>query len=124
MNGFLMHVCLVGLSSLFCSNYYHGYGGMSQATLQSAINSGHGIVVNVRNGGHWVLVTGHAGGSTYTVNDPGFSVGSYTYGEMVRWHLGTCARCSMFLLSFLFARFYPPRSPVCCLSCVVFVCCF
>lgn len=64
------------------TNYYHGSASMSQEALQAAISAGHGVVVNVRNGGHWVLVTGHAGGSTYTVNDPGFSVNSYTYGEM------------------------------------------
>jgi len=64
------------------TNYYHGRGSMSQATLQAAIKSGRGIVVNVRNGGHWVLVTGHAGGSTYTVNDPGYALNTYSYGDM------------------------------------------
>ena len=63
-------------------NYYKGYGSLSQASLQGMISRGQPIVVNVRSGGHWVLVTGHAGGSTYTVNDPGFAVNSYQYGDM------------------------------------------
>jgi hypothetical protein len=39
--------------------------------------------LNVHNGGHWVLATGHSG-STYSVNDPGFNTGSYTEGQVVR----------------------------------------
>jgi len=63
-------------------NYYRGYGSLSQTQLQAFIKQGYGTVVNVRNGGHWVLVTGHVDGSTYTVNDPGFNVNSYVYGDM------------------------------------------
>jgi hypothetical protein len=40
------------------------------------------VVVNVRGGTHWVLVTGHHGGSTYRVNDPGFPTTTYAYEDM------------------------------------------
>ena len=33
-------------------------------------------MLNVRNGSHWVLMTGYSGSTIY-VNDPGFSVTSY-----------------------------------------------
>jgi len=63
-------------------NYYRGYGSFSQSNLQGVIAKGWPVVVNVRGGTHWVLVTGYAGGSTFRVNDPGFPSTTYTYGEM------------------------------------------
>ena len=66
-------------------NYYRGAGSMSQADLQNVIGRGWAVIANVRNGGHWVLVTGHKSGSTYSVNDPGFSVSSYEYSNMVNF---------------------------------------
>jgi len=63
-------------------NMYRGKGSMSETKLIDASKAGHGIVVNVRNGGHWVLVTGHISGSTFRVNDPAFSLDSYTYADM------------------------------------------
>jgi hypothetical protein len=38
-----------------------GYNSLSQGQLQQFINQGYGTVVNVRNGGHWVLVSDHSG---------------------------------------------------------------
>ena len=46
--------------------YHHGYGSLTEAEFQFNIKQGYAIVVNVRDGSHWVLVTGYAGGSTYT----------------------------------------------------------
>jgi len=63
-------------------NYYRGKNSLSQGDLQGFISKGYGVVVNVRNGEHWVLVTGHVDGNTYTVNDPGFWVDSYVYQDM------------------------------------------
>jgi len=63
-------------------NYYSGYGSLGQGSLQGMISRGQPVVVNVRSGGHWVLVTGYGGGNTYIVNDSGFNVGSYQYGDM------------------------------------------
>ena len=78
----LLFVCSV--SFLCVSRYFGGYGSMSQGALQNSVAAGQGVIVNVRNGGHWVLVTGYAGGSTFYVNDSGFASTTYTYGEMVR----------------------------------------
>ena len=55
----------------------------NHAQIASAVNSGKVVILNVHNGGHWVLATGHSG-STYSVNDPGFNTGSYTEGQVVR----------------------------------------
>ena len=42
--------------------------------------SGRVVIANVRNGGHFVLITGCGeDGDTYYVNDPGFDVGEYSY---------------------------------------------
>lgn len=40
-------------------------------------------MLNVHNGGHWVLMTGYSGNTLY-VNDPGFSVNSYQMNDVVR----------------------------------------
>jgi hypothetical protein len=61
--------------------YFRGAGSLSQAGLAAAVAAGKGVVVNVRNGGHWVLVTGGSG-PNFQVNDPGFSVSSYAYSGM------------------------------------------
>ena len=63
-------------------NYYGGFGSLSEAALQGMIKNKQPIVVNVRQGSHWVLVTGYAGGNTYTVNDSGFSTNTYQYTDM------------------------------------------
>ena len=53
------------------------------ADIKSHFNQGHAVILNVNNGGHYVLMTGHTA-SGYTVNDPGFNKGSYTNGEVVK----------------------------------------
>ena len=50
--------------------------------MRSYFKSGHAVVLNVNNGGHWVLMTGISG-TNFLVNDPGFSKTSYTQGEVV-----------------------------------------
>mmetsp|Transcript_20040 Transcript_20040/g.23235 ORF Transcript_20040/g.23235 Transcript_20040/m.23235 type:complete len:207 (-) Transcript_20040:37-657(-) len=51
----------------------------SQKTVQECLcNSGCEAILNVNNGGHWVLATGYDG-SGYTVNDPGYSRTKYDY---------------------------------------------
>ena len=47
------------------------------------VNDDHVVILNVHNGGHWVLATSYSGG-TYQVNDPGFSTTSYTTGEVLQ----------------------------------------
>jgi len=71
------------LSSVKFSNMYHGGGSLSATSLRSLVSGGHPVIVNVRGGTHWVLVTGGgADGHTFEVNDPGFNTGSYDYSGM------------------------------------------
>ena len=44
---------------------------------------GHIIILNVHNGGHWVLMTGYKGNTLY-VNDPGYNTDSYNLNDVVR----------------------------------------
>lgn len=49
----------------------------------TGLNNMHGIVANVNNGGHWVLLTGCAGNGVYYVNDPGYSRDTYNHYEVL-----------------------------------------
>ena len=64
-----------------------GLGYVGQITDKTAMHnhfsSGKAVILNVNNGGHWVLMTGSSG-ANFLVNDPGFSKTSYTSGEVVR----------------------------------------
>ena len=56
------------------------FRGIQQANEQEICNGlakNHGIVANVNNGGHWVLLTGCRGGGVFTVNDPGYNRDTY-----------------------------------------------
>jgi SH3-like domain-containing protein len=66
------------------SRFGLGYIGQFRDKNQLAtyFRQGKVVILNVRNGGHWVLCTGVTG-SGFTVNDPGFNVGSYSFGEVV-----------------------------------------
>jgi len=66
-------------------NYYHGAGSLSPASLDGIVAKGWPVVVNVRGGTHWVLVTGKAGGGNYRVNDPGFPTTAYAYSDMLNF---------------------------------------
>ena len=46
------------------------------ANIKSAIAADKIVILNVNNGGHWVLATGSTG-SDFSVNDPGYSKTSY-----------------------------------------------
>jgi hypothetical protein len=62
------------------------FQGMETADEEAICNglaAGHGIIANVMNGGHWVLLTGCLGGGVFTVNDPGFSRDTYGIWEIV-----------------------------------------
>ena len=54
----------------------------SHTDIINYFNQGKAVVLNVNQGGHWVLMTGHSG-TTYFVNDPGFAKTSYTQAEVV-----------------------------------------
>jgi hypothetical protein len=57
-------------------------GKVANTNIQGALNNGEIVILNVHNGGHWVLATSMSG-STISVNDPGFSTTSYTLSEIV-----------------------------------------
>ena len=57
-------------------------GKVANSGIQAALNANEIVILNVHNGGHWVLATGMSG-STITVNDPGYSTSSYTLSEIV-----------------------------------------
>ena len=66
---------------------FTSYQGMETAdynTICNGISNGHGIVANVHNGGHWVLLTGCLGNNMYSVNDPGYSTTQYSHSEVLR----------------------------------------
>ena len=50
--------------------------------MKNYISQGYGVILNVKNGGHWVLANGH-NAAGFTVNDPGATKTSYTNAEVV-----------------------------------------
>ena len=48
----------------------------------NGLSQNHGIIANVNNGGHWVLLTGCAGNGNFYVNDPGYNRNTYSIGEI------------------------------------------
>ena len=57
--------------------------GATETDICNGLKAGHGLVANVHNGGHWVLLTGCRGGGVFDVNDPGYSTTTYTKSEIV-----------------------------------------
>ncbi len=50
--------------------------------MRSYFKNGYAVLLNVNNGGHWVLMTGFSG-ANFLVNDPGYSKSSYTQSQIV-----------------------------------------
>lgn len=46
------------------------------------------MILNVHNGGHWVLATSMINSNTVAVNDPGYSTTSYTFDQIVDANCG------------------------------------
>lgn len=55
---------------------------MANSNIASNLAANHVVILNVHNGGHWVLATSMSGSTIY-VNDPGYSTTSYTLSEIV-----------------------------------------
>jgi hypothetical protein len=62
-------------------------GKVANANIASSLSAGEIVILNVHNGGHWVLATSMSG-STISVNDPGYSTTSYTLSEIVAGNSG------------------------------------
>jgi hypothetical protein len=63
-------------------------GFISNSDIKKNVEAGNVVIINVRNGGHWVLATGYIGDSTVVVNDPGFNVNSYDLSQVVNGNTG------------------------------------
>ena len=63
-------------------------GFISNADISKKLSEGGIVLLNVHNGGHWVLATGMSGNTIY-VNDPGYSTTSYSTSEIVEGNTGT-----------------------------------
>jgi ABC-type bacteriocin/lantibiotic exporter with double-glycine peptidase domain len=63
-------------------------GFIGNADIANKLNSGQIVILNVHNGGHWVLATGISGNTIY-VNDPGYSTTSYSMSEIVAGNTGS-----------------------------------
>lgn len=63
-------------------------GFISNSAIASNINADNIVIVNVHNGGHWVLVTSMINAQTVAVNDPGYATTSYTLSQIVEGNTG------------------------------------
>jgi hypothetical protein len=68
----------------FGKTKFQGIETASESAICSGLKQNHGIIANVNNGGHWVLLTGCAGNGVFNVNDPGFSRTTYKMSEILR----------------------------------------
>lgn len=57
-------------------------GFFANSQIKSNLDAGNVVIVNVRNGGHWVLAYGY-NGNDILVNDPGYSTSSYPLSSIV-----------------------------------------
>jgi hypothetical protein len=63
---------------------FQGIEKANESEICSGLSKNHGIIANVNNGGHWVLLTGCAGNGVFYVNDPGYSRTTYSMSEIVQ----------------------------------------
>ena len=73
-----------GAASKFGISYHGKVKGTS--TISQKLCAGNIVILNVKNGGHWVLATGYDPSTqTFSVNDPGSSTkSSYPAREVVQ----------------------------------------
>ena len=62
-------------------------GFIANSNIASNLNVDNVVILNVNNGGHWVLATGISGNTIY-VNDPGYSRSSYDISQVVNGNTG------------------------------------
>jgi hypothetical protein len=63
-------------------------GFVTRSSIASNLNAGNIVILNVHNGGHWVLATSMINSNTVAVNDPGYSTTSYTFDQIVDANCG------------------------------------
>ena len=62
----------------------------SATDIKNHICANRVVILNVNNGGHWVLATGYDDASGYSVMDPGFSKSTYGFSEVQRAGVYSC----------------------------------
>ena len=62
----------------------------SAADIKNHICANSVVILNVNNGGHWVLATGYDDASGYSVMDPGYSKSTYGFSEVQRAGVFNC----------------------------------
>jgi hypothetical protein len=84
-NGGYSSGCLINWGSVDKLGYtkYQGKESPTESEICNGLSQGHGLVANVHNGGHWVLLTGCAGNGVFYVNDPGYSTTTYKHSDIV-----------------------------------------
>ncbi len=63
---------------------FQGIEQASESDICNGLAANHGIIANVNGGGHWVLLTGCAGGGVFYVNDPYYSRSTYSMSEILQ----------------------------------------
>ena len=71
---------------------FKGFVGNSE--IKKNIDAGHVVILNVHNGGHWVLAKGYSG-DNIQVNDPGYSSTSYPLSGIVNGNTGVYTTSKM-----------------------------
>lgn len=66
----------------FLGNNFNNSGKVANSQIKSNLDAGKIVILNVHNGGHWVLAYSYQG-DTIFVNDPGYNTASYTLNEIV-----------------------------------------
>lgn len=73
-----------GSVDAFGKTSFQGIEQASESAICSGLSQGHGIVANVHNGGHWVLLTACLGNGVFAVNDPGYSTTTYSMSDILQ----------------------------------------
>ena len=77
--------CNINWASVDALGYtkFVGKQNPTYSEMCNGLSAGHGLVANVHNGGHWVLLTGCNGNNVFAVNDPGYSTTTYHRNDIV-----------------------------------------
>ena len=72
-----------GYADAFGVTSFQGMETAAESDICNGLSQGHGIIANVNNGGHWVLLTACLGGGVFAVNDPAGVRTTYNFYEIL-----------------------------------------